>query len=74
MGEPVVPLFGTNGQESQMSAALTPSGELRYVLSGEDGGGGRGMTGGSSISDWLAQSCSVVTDISSNGTLYDCAN
>ena len=54
--------------------AYVEAGELRYVMSsGSSGRRGPGMGSNTAINDWLTTSCTVVTDVTTSGTLYDCA-
>jgi len=79
-GRGVLYMGGFNGSDSVVDAeslqALVDAGELRYVLSSGGGNMPRGMNGGAvdtNISAWLTESCTVVTDVTTTGTLYDCA-
>ncbi len=79
-GRGVLYMGGFNGADPVVDAeslqALVDAGELRYVLSSGQGNMPRGMNGGtttSAVSTWLTESCTVVTEVTINGTLYDCA-
>jgi 4-amino-4-deoxy-L-arabinose transferase-like glycosyltransferase len=88
-GRPVLYIGGFNGQDQVAGsvdlARLVAEGQLRYIYWG--GGGGPGPSGQSSVSNWVASQCTVVTGLgstsgstgafapspgSSQGTLYDC--
>ncbi len=79
-GRGVLYLGGFNGGDPVIDATglseLVAAGELRYVLWGM-GSGPMGMLAGadstSDISAWLLSSCTVVSDLTSSGMLYDCA-
>jgi 4-amino-4-deoxy-L-arabinose transferase-like glycosyltransferase len=77
-GRGVLYLGGFNGSDPVIDAAglseLVAAGELRYVLSGGNGGPGMMSAGGNSaITDWLQSDCAVVSGYTTSGTLYDCA-
>ncbi len=79
-GRGILYMGGFNGSDPVVDAeslqALVDAGDLRYVLSSGQGNMPRGMNGGtttSTITTWLTESCTVVTDVTVNGTLYDCA-
>jgi len=85
--QPVMSMGGFTGMDPtptlQQLQAYVASGQLRYVLIGQDGAGGPGRLGGGGgpggqasrqISSWVAGSCTAVTiSGSSVGGLYDCA-
>jgi 4-amino-4-deoxy-L-arabinose transferase-like glycosyltransferase len=77
-GLPVMTMGGFNGSDATPTLAqlqaYVASGELRYVLLSQVGGGGPG--GGSVTSErdaWVTSACTVVDTGSTNGTLYDCS-
>ncbi len=67
-GRGVMYMGGFNGGDPVVDA-----GELRYILADEGGRGGPGRGANSDVSEWLTASCTIVTEIETNSTLYDCA-
>ena len=71
-GKPVVTMGGFNGGDNAPTVSqleqMVSSGELKYVLLNE-GGGGRGAD--SSLTEWVQAHGTAVTDVNStSGTLY----
>ncbi|SEG26855.1 4-amino-4-deoxy-L-arabinose transferase [Nonomuraea solani] len=71
-GKPVIAMGGFTGSDPAMTVArlqsLIASGQLRYVVSGQEGGGpGRGD---SQVTSWVQENC---TAVDGQDGLYDCA-
>ncbi|MEV0383712.1 glycosyltransferase family 39 protein [Nonomuraea sp. NPDC050643] len=70
-GRPVIAMGGFTGSDPAMTVArlqaLIASGQLRYVMSGQGGGPGRGN---SEVTTWAQENCAAVDG---QDGLYDCA-
>lgn len=78
-GRPVLFMGGYSGSDDVTDAddlaALVAEGKLRYILSS-----GRNQRGGSGVTAWVSEHCSLVTEVQSSGsqggnsgsTLYQC--
>ncbi len=53
--------------------ALIASGDLRFVATGDQGGGGPMGGSSSTISSWVTGSCTAVTIHGAATSVYDCA-
>ncbi|KTR96734.1 hypothetical protein NS220_00680 [Microbacterium testaceum] len=88
-GASILPIGGFNGTDDVPTldsfVSLVQSGQLRYVLGGDERGAGAGATGfgatgsgrsastdtaSAQIRQWVEQNC--VVDSSAPGTVYDC--
>ena len=79
-GESVLPIGGFSGQVPSITPAqlakLVAEGKLRYVLTGEGGGGmgrgpgGFGGTNSTDITTWVTSNCTAVTEVSAAGLYY----
>lgn len=69
--EPVIAMGGFTGSDPAMTVdglrSLVSSGRLRFVLSGDGGGPGRGDT---EVTSWVQENC---TAVDGQDGLYDCA-
>ncbi|OZD55813.1 4-amino-4-deoxy-L-arabinose transferase [Rhodococcus sp. 06-1477-1B] len=84
-GGSFLPIGGFNGTDAVPTldefVSLVQSGQVRYVIEGEQGGGGAGGRGGSSstsgtttsseIREWVGQHCAI--DSSAPSTVYACS-
>ena len=75
-GASVLPMGGFSGQvpfpTTDQLATLVSDGQLRYVLLGGRGGGPG--EGNSNLTTWVKNTCTVVSDATSDvSDLYDCA-
>jgi 4-amino-4-deoxy-L-arabinose transferase-like glycosyltransferase len=74
-GKPVITIGGFSGSDPAPTLAqfeaLVKSGQVRYVLVGNTGGGGGPGGGNASVSSWVTANGTTVSYGGNSGTLYD---
>jgi 4-amino-4-deoxy-L-arabinose transferase-like glycosyltransferase len=76
-GKAVISMGGFSGSDSAMTLdklqSLVASGQLRFVVAGNSGGGPGGQTANSAATSWVTSTCTLVSIDGAATGVYDCA-